>query len=111
MARIGDFIVRDADIDRVKLELITFFKDNPGSVDSAEKISLRLGRSREEVSEALEQLSERGICHRVEARPQPIFMYQPSAQILLRIAELAPSMDYDAQIELVNALLARRKPH
>ncbi len=109
MARIGNFIVRDSDINRVKLELITLFKDNPGTVDSAEKISLRLGRSRGEVEQALEELYEKGICHKVEARPDPIYMYQASAQILKRIAELVPEMDYDAQIELVNTLLTRHK--
>ena len=107
MARVGNFIVRDADIDRIKLELITFFKNNPGTVDSAEKISIRLGRSREEVERALEELSEHGICNKLSARPEPIYVYYASAQILKRIAELAPGMDYNAQIELVNTLLTR----
>lgn len=109
MARIGNFIVRDSDINRVKLELITLFKDNPGTVDSAEKISSRLGRSREEVERALEELTGKGICYRADARPNPIYMYKPSAQILQRIAELAPGMDYNAQIELLNTLLTRHK--
>lgn len=109
MARVGKFIVRDSDIDRVKLELITFFKDNPGTVDSAEKISIRLGRSKEEVEGALEQLAEHGILYKAHSRPQPIYMYYPSARILQRIAELAPDMDYSAQLQLVNELLARRK--
>jgi len=108
LARVGKFIVRDADINRIKLELITFFKDNPGTVDSAEKIGIRLGRSQEEVQKALEELSEHGICKRVTSRPEPIYMYYASAQILERLAKLAPDMDYDAQIELVNTLLSRR---
>jgi biotin operon repressor len=107
LARVGNFIVRDADINRIKLELITFFKGNPGTVDSAEKICIRLGRSKEEVEKALDELSEHGICKKVQARPEPIYMYYASAQILKRIAELAPGMDYDAQIELVNTLLTR----
>ncbi|MDY6796309.1 MAG: hypothetical protein SWK76_13700 [Actinomycetota bacterium] len=109
MARVGNFIVKDADISRVKLELITLFKDNPGTIDSAAKISVRLGRSEEEVEGALEQLSEHGICYRVSSRPRPIYMYYPSAQILKRIAELAPDMDYDAQLKLLEKLLARRR--
>jgi biotin operon repressor len=109
LARVGKFIVRDSDINRVKLELITLFKDNPGTVDSAEKICIRLGRSKEEVEEALEQLTEHGICYRVSSRPVPIYMYYPSAQILQRIAELAPDMDYHAQMELVDKLLTRKK--
>jgi biotin operon repressor len=109
LARIGKFIVRDSDINRIKLELITLFKDNPGTVDSAQKISMRLGRSREEVEEALEQLTEHGICHKVSSRPEPIYMYLPSAQILQRIAELAPDMNYHAQLELLDKLLARKK--
>jgi hypothetical protein len=109
LARIGKFIVRDSDIDRVKLELITFFKDNPGTVDSADNICIRLGRSVKEVERALEELSEHGICYKVSSRPVPIYMYYASAQILKRIAELAPDMDYNAQIELVNTLLARHK--
>jgi predicted transcriptional regulator len=109
VARIGKFIVRDSDISRVKLELITFFKDNPGTVDSAENISIRLGRSKDEVAEALEQLAEHGILYRTPSRPVPIYMYYPAAQILQRIAELAPDMDYSAQLQLVNELLVRRK--
>lgn len=109
MARVGKFIVRDSDINRVKLELITFFKDNPGTVDSAENISVRLGRSKEEVEQSLEELAEHGILYKAPSRPTPIYMYYPSAQILQRIAELAPDMDYSAQLQLVNALLARRK--
>ena len=100
--------MRDDDVDKVKLELITFFKDNPGTADSAEKICTRLGRTHEEVEKALEELSENGICHKVSARPAPIYMYYASALILKRIAELAPGMHYDAQIELVNTLLTRR---
>ena len=107
MARVGNFIVRDADIDRIKLELITFFKDNPGTVDSAEKISIRLGRAKEEVQKTLEELAQHGICKKVSSRPEPIYMYAASAQILERIAKLAPDMDYNAQIELVNTLLTR----
>ncbi|MGQ9704124.1 MAG: hypothetical protein ACUVS1_06020 [Actinomycetota bacterium] len=108
MARIGKFIVRDSDIDRVKLELITFFKDNPGTVDSAERIGMRLGRSREEVERSLEELTERGICCRLDSRPQPIYMYYATARVLRRLAELAPDLDYDVQLELVEKLLARR---
>ena len=109
MARVGKFIVKDSDIDRVKLELITFFKDNPGTIDSAEKICIRLGRSKEEVEGALEQLTEKGICYKVSSQPQPIYMYYPSAQILKRIAELAPNMDYSTQMELVDRLLTRKR--
>ncbi|MGQ9536460.1 MAG: hypothetical protein ACUVT4_04415 [Actinomycetota bacterium] len=100
--------MRDSDIDRVKLELITFFKDNPGTVDSAERIGMRLGRSREEVERSLEELTERGICCRLDSRPQPIYMYYATARVLRRLAELAPDLDYDVQLELVEKLLARR---
>lgn len=109
MARIGDFIVKDSDISRIKYELISFFKENPGTVDSADKICVRLGRSEEEVRTALEQLTEHKICYKVSSRPRPIYMYYQSAQILRRIAELAPEMDYNSQLELVNTLLSRRK--
>ncbi len=108
MARIGKFIVRDSDINRVKLELITFFKDNPGTVDSAERIGMRLGRSREEVEKSLEELAEHGICYKIQARPQPIYVYYATARILKRLAELAPDLDYATQLELVEKLLARR---
>ncbi|MBC7254238.1 MAG: hypothetical protein H5T72_09760 [Actinobacteria bacterium] len=107
MARIGKFIVRDSEIDRVKLELITFFKDNPGTVDSAERIGMRLGRSKEEVEKSLEELTERGICCRLDSRPQPIYMYYATARILRRLAELAPYLGYDVQLELVEKLLTR----
>ncbi|WP_287154118.1 hypothetical protein [Candidatus Solincola tengchongensis] len=107
MARIGKFIVRDSDIDRVKLEIITFFKDNPETVDSAERIGMRLGRSKEEVERSLEELTESGICCRLDSRPQPIYMYYATARILRRLAELAPYLDYDVQLELVEKLLAR----
>jgi len=107
LARIGNIIVKDEDISRIKLELITFFKQNPGTVDSAENISVRLGRSKDEVEEALEQMAKHDICYKISSRPQPIYMYQPTAQILKRIAELAPDMDYSTQLELVNALLTR----
>ena len=108
LARIGKFIVRDEDIDRIKLELITFFKDNPGTVDSAERIGMRLGRAREEVERSLEQLSEHGICYKVPSRPVPIYMYYATARILHRLAEVAPELDYNAQMELVEKLLSRR---
>jgi len=108
LARIGKFIVRDEDIDRIKLELITFFKDNPGTVDSAERIGMRLGRHKEEVEKSLDELSEHGICHKVPSRPVPIYMYYATARILRRLAEVAPELDYNAQLELVEKLLARR---
>lgn len=108
LARIGKFIVRDEDIDRIKLELITFFKDNPGTVDSAERIGMRLGRAREEVERSLDELSEHGICYKVPSRPVPIYMYYATARILHRLAEVAPELDYNAQMELVEKLLARR---
>lgn len=108
MARIGKFIVRDEDINRIKLELITFFKDNPGTVDSAERIGMRLGRPKEEVERSLEELSEHGICYKVPSRPMPIYMYYATALILRRLAEVAPELDYNAQLELVEKLLTRR---
>lgn len=108
LARIGKFIVRDEDINRIKLELITFFKDNPGTVDSAERIGMRLGRPKEEVERSLEELSEHGICYKVPSRPMPIYMYYATALILRRLAEVAPELDYNAQLELVEKLLARR---
>jgi len=108
LARIGKFIVRDSDINRVKLELITFFKDNPGAVDSAERISMLLGRTREEVERSLEELTEHGICCKLPSRPQPIYMYYATARLLKCLAELATELDYDAQLELVEKLLARK---
>jgi hypothetical protein len=54
-------------------------------------------------------LAEHGILYRTPSRPVPIYMYYPAAQILQRIAELAPDMDYSAQLQLVNELLVRRK--
>ncbi len=108
MARIGKFIIKDEDINRLKYEIISLFKDNPGLVDSAARIAVRLGREVEAVRSSLEELSRAGICRRIEARPEPLYVYYASALLLERLAKVVPEMNYGTQMELVNALLARR---
>lgn len=108
MARIGRFIIRDEEIRRLKFEVIRLFKENPGLVDSAARIAVRLGREEEDVKATLEELTEAGICRRIEARPEPLYVYYASALLLERLAQVAPEMDYSTQMELVNTLLARR---
>jgi DNA-binding Lrp family transcriptional regulator len=108
LARIGRFIIRDEDINRLKYEIIGLFKDNPGLVDSATKIAVKLGREEEAVKRTLEELTEAGICRRIEARPEPLYVYYASALLLERLAQVVPEMDYGTQMELVHALLARK---
>jgi hypothetical protein len=105
LARIGNFIVKDSDISRIKLELITFFKHNPGTVDCAESIARCVSRPVKEVEEALEQLTRHDICKRLASRPRPVYMYRPSAQVLQRISELVPEMDYQSQLRLLETLM------
>ncbi len=48
------------DVSRLKFELIIFFKENPGVIDSADMISARLGRSPVEVEQALDESGQQG---------------------------------------------------
>jgi DNA-binding Lrp family transcriptional regulator len=96
-------------ISRIKLELILFFKENPGAIDRAEVIASRLGREAEEVRKNLEELVESGICKRFsELVGEQTYIYAPSCQLLERVSELAPEMKFSSRIELVNTLLRRK---
>ncbi len=118
LARIGSFLVRDDDISKIKLELIRFFKDNPGTIDMASSIALRLGRSPGETEKALEDLVDKNICRKLGRAPagdsgnghaasETLFAYAPSIQLFERIGEAVPEMNAGTRMNLVNMLLNR----
>ncbi len=134
LARIGGFLVRDDDISKIKLELIRFFKGNPGTIDMASSIALRLGRSPGETEKALEDLVDKNICRKLGRAPagdldrelgreacrepghnsgnghaasETLFAYAPSIQLFERIGEAVPEMNAGTRMNLVNMLLNR----
>lgn len=120
LARIGTFLVRDEDISEIKLELIRFFKDNPGTIDMASSIALRLGRSPCETEKALEELADKNICRKLGRAPvcdsgnghghdtsETLFAYAPSIQLFERLGEAVPEMNPGTRMNLVTMLLNR----
>lgn len=96
------------DVSRLKFELIIFFKENPGVIDSADMISARLGRSPTEVERALDELAERDICLKVSQDiTYPVYSYRPSTEFLRKINEVAPDLCYNSRMELLNIFFAR----
>jgi predicted transcriptional regulator len=51
----------------VKAELLTLFHQNPGLIDSIDGVARRIGRSREEVAEEIEDFVEMGLLKRTKA--------------------------------------------
>lgn len=126
LTRIGSFLVKDEDISKIKLELIRFFKDNPGTIDMASSIALRLGRAPGETQKALEDLVAKNICRRLGRAPvvevprngnghghrdghgsEALFAYAPSIQLFERIGEAVPEMNAGTRMNLVTMLLNR----
>ena len=123
LTRIGSFLVKDEDISKIKLELIRFFKDNPGTIDMASSIALRLGRAPGETQKALEDLVAKNICRRLGRAPacdavldsppgnghgsEMLFAYAPSIQLFERIGEAVPEMNAGTRMNLVTMLLNR----
>jgi len=129
LVRIGSFLVRDEDISKIKLELIRFFKDNPGTIDMASSIALRLGMSPGETEKALEDLVDKNICRKLGRAPacdpdhdrahesgrnsgnghgsETLFAYAPSIQLFERIGEAVPEMNAGTRMNLVTILLNR----
>ncbi len=129
LARIGSFLVKDDDISKIKLELIRFFKDNPGTIDMASCIALRLGRAPSETEQALEELVDKKICRKLGSAPggsrgsgaksgnghngsghmtsESLFAYAPSIMLFERIGEAVPTMNPGTRMDLVTMLLNR----
>jgi hypothetical protein len=98
------------EISRLKLELITFFKDNPGLIDCAEMIAARIGRDPAEVKKALDELAEKDICARMEHGDAPaVYAYAPSARFLQKIGEVAPELGQSSRMELLRLLFSREE--
>lgn|GEM_PF-1128784 len=96
------------EVSRLKLELITFFKDNPGVIDCAEMIAARIGRNPAEVHQALEELAERDICARYQQGDQTtVYAYAPSAKFLQKIGEVAPELGQASRMELLRLFFTR----
>lgn len=126
LTRIGSFLVRDEDISKIKLELIRFFKENPGTIDMASNIALRLGRSAGETEKALEELVTKQICRKLgrapgghpgnghsgngHAKSESLFAYAPSIMLFERLGEAVPTMTPGTRMDLVTMLL-NRPPH
>jgi hypothetical protein len=97
-------------VSRLKFELIVFFKENPGVIDSAEMISNRLGRNPDEVERALDELADREICLKVSQDIiSPVYAYQPSTNFLRKINEIAPDLCFNSRMELLNLFFARER--
>ncbi len=116
LTRIGNILVKDEEISKIKLELIRFFKDNPGTIDIASSIAVRLGRSPKETEKALEELVEGDICRKLGRAPaaeaagsESLFAYAPSIKLFERLAEAVPEMNPGTRMNLV-AMLLNRSP-
>ncbi len=93
---------------RIKLELITFFKDNPGVVDCAEMIAARIGRDPAEVGKALEELADKDICAKIQqSGGTTVYAYAPSARFLQKIGEVAPELGQSSRMELLRLFFSR----
>ncbi len=96
------------ELSRLKLELIVFFKENPGAIDSAQMIATRLGRSPVEVERALDELAGKDICIKVSQDiTSPVYAYRASTEFLRKINEVAPDLRHSSRMELLNLLFAR----
>ncbi len=130
MARIGSFLIKDDDISKIKLELIRFFKENPGTIDMASSIALRLGRPSGDTAQALEELVNHDICRKLgrasaggldrepgngssnnsgngHSPSEPLFAYAASIKLFERISEAVPEMKPGTRMDLVTMLLNR----
>ncbi len=135
LAQIGSFLVKDDDISKIKLELIRFFKENPGTIDMASCIAVRLGRTPFETEQALEELVSKNICRKLGSAPssgaagstgstgssqsgndhngnghaksESLFAYAPSIMLFERIGEAVPTMNPGTRMDLVTMLLNR----
>ncbi len=95
-------------LSRLKLELIVFFKENPGAIDSAQMIATRLGRNPLEVEEALDELADKDICLKASQDiTSPVYAYRASTEFLRKINEIAPDLRHSSRMELLNLLFAR----
>ncbi len=96
------------ELSRLKLELIFFFKENPGTIDAAQNIATRLGRNPAEVEKALDELACKDICVKVSQDiTPPVYAYRASTEFLRRVSEAAPDLRHSSRMELLNLLLAR----
>ncbi len=130
LTKIGSFLVNDEDISKIKLELIRFFKENPGTIDMASNIAVRLGRSAGETEKALQELVDKNICRKLgrapggpgnghggnghggngHAKSESLFAYAPSIMLFERLGEAVPTMTPGTRMDLVTMLL-NRPPH
>jgi hypothetical protein len=97
----------DGGANRTKLELILFFKDNPGTIDSAAGIAARLGRSLPLTLAALRELVRAGIICELPREGCTAYAYASSMRLLYRLDRILPDSDPAVRQQLLTVLLRR----
>lgn len=75
----------------VKLELLLFFHSNPAAMDSAEGLSIWLGRDAERIRQAADELVEATILDRWGEGENAIYCYTSNPQVRSMISDFVDS--------------------
>ncbi|MHB8781216.1 MAG: hypothetical protein ACYC55_07510 [Candidatus Geothermincolia bacterium] len=91
----------------IKLELILFFRENPGAIDTADGIAARLCRSSELIREALEDMVESGVICLQSKDGCDVFAYGSTVRLMERLHEMLPDCHPNTRERLAVMLLKR----
>ncbi len=77
----------------VSWDLIVFFQNNPGIVDTPTGLASRLGRKEEEVRKALDGLCQKGLLRKKEGGGKEVYIYSPPPHLKKVVDEFTKSLD------------------
>lgn len=106
-ASVKEFIETTVD-SPLKLDLLLFLHNNQFTVDTPLAISRRIGRNREEVEKALDELLRWNAVTKQETGGDPAYGYTQDGHVVKRIEELAAHYREEGRFEILTAVLERQ---
>ncbi len=107
---LGKFIEEYVD-SFVKWDLVTFFSFNPDDTGTADELAARLGRKKEDIKEALDDLAERNLL-KCNQDNDKIYSFSPSDELKGKVDAFCSALeDRDKRLEILAKLLRMKATH
>lgn len=89
----------------ISWDILLFFYNNPGALESSSSLSNRLGRNEKDVTAGLSTLSKKGVLLQVD---KGVFQSNPDPQFLNRVREFSEALSVaSTRLSILNLVLSK----